>query len=468
MLNSLKVTILFLFFCISSITVFGQKGHFSDPNYSPNDYDIVDGLRKKKAAKLKASGDTVTTKPKDKKVYTIVLPVVAYNPFTGLILGVGGIGSFRLGADPEKTRLSSVVPSYTWTTNNQNIVRINSSLYTNEEKYYIFNSITWSVSPQVTYGVGGNTQEQWSTQVSPSVFKFVLRGYKKVKKDFFVGVNFNYDQKYKLVDDSAEGMRDIINNGKNDGQTADQVQSAIDTKYGDNKYDTFWEQNNVDQNGFASDYNADKPTNELQQNYYPTPFGYHPYGTQERYIYSGIGINLLYDSRDNINTPFKGSYANLIVNTYQDWLGSTYNSTSIYADLRHYVNLNKNYTQILAFWGLANLTFGDTPYLNLPRIGGDDWYSSGRGYTAGRYLGEKLLYLEAEYRVNLYKWFGMTAFVNAHTVSELNGEFSYVNPGGGLGFRFQVIKKSRSTINFDYGVGKDGSSGAYMRFISAF
>ena len=106
--------------------------------------------------------------------------------------------------------------------------------------------------------------------------------------------------------------------------------------------------------------------------------------------------------------------------------------------------------------------------MNLPRIGGDDWFSSGRGYTAGSYAGEKLLYLEAEYRVNIYKWFGMTAFANAHTVTEPEGGFEYINPGAGLGFRFQVIKKSRSTINFDYGVGKDGSSGLYMRFISAF
>ena len=230
----------------------------------------------------------------------------------------------------------------------------------------------------------------------------------------------------------------------------------------------FWEEKNVSHDGFINDYNNNSSAAELQQKYYPTPFGYYPYGTQNKYTYSGLGVNILYDSRDNINTPLKGNYANLIINTYPEWFGSTYNSSNIYVDLRHYFGLNKNLTQTLGIWALSNLTFGDVPYTSLPRIGGDDWFASGRGYTAGRYTGGNLLYLEAEYRVNIYKWFGMTTFLNATSVTEQDGQLKYVNPGAGIGFRAQVIKASRSTINFDYGVGMDGSSGIYMRFISAF
>jgi gas vesicle protein len=432
-----------------------------------DNHDIFDGIRKNKLKKLKASGDTLPKVKKEKKTATLVLPVVGYNPFTGVILGAAGISSFKLG-NPETTRLSSFVPSYTWTTNNQNVFRANSSLFTKNDNYYIFNSLLWSISPQTTYGVGANTSEDWETEINPSTIKFVLRGYKKVIKNLYVGLNIHYDNKYGLEDNTADEIQDIITNGKSTNKSAQTVQNEIDEKYGKEKLNPFW-QENIDQTGFANDYLNGTNVANLQQKYYTTPFGIEPNGTKEgESVYSGFGLNVLYDSRDNINTPYKGTYANFILNTFKDWTGSSYNSSLLYMDLRHYVKLTDNYTQILGFWGLANLTFGDVPYLNLPRIGGDDWFASGRGYTAGRYLGEKLLYLETEYRVNVYKWFGVNLFANAHTVSEKSGDFDYINPGYGVGLTFRAIKQSRSTINLDYGAGKDGSSGLYMRFISAF
>ncbi len=123
---------------------------------------------------------------------------------------------------------------------------------------------------------------------------------------------------------------------------------------------------------------------------------------------------------------------------------------------------------ILGFWGLANITWGDVPYSNLPRIGGDDWYASGRGYTAGRFIGPGLAYLEAEYRINIKNWFGLTTFINVTSVMEENRSFKYVNPAGGIGLRIKALKKSRANICLDYGIGADGSSGLYMRFIEAF
>jgi len=445
-----------------------QKGHFKDSTYSMDDYDIFDGLRRAKAKKMAAEGDTIKKAKKQKKTYTMALPVVAYNPFTGLVLGIAGISSFRLG-DEETTRLSSVVPSYTWTTNNQNIFRVNSSIYTNNEDYYIFNSMIWSVSPQATYGVGGNTKNEWATSVEPSTIGITLRGYKKIAKNFYVGINYKLDRKYELVDQTAQKMQGVINDGRSSGQTAQEVQTTLENEFGTDRYDSFWEEYSISQDGFGNDYNNNVDAGTLQQEYFTTPFGYYPYGTTDGgYTYSGMGINALYDSRDNINTPYQGSYANLIVNLYPEWLGSSTESSQIYMDLRHYFKLKPNATQILAVWALANLTFGETPYVSLPRIGGDDWFASGRGYTAGRYVGEKLLYFEAEYRMNVYKWFGINLFANATTVSELEGGFEYLNPGYGIGFTLRAIKKSRSTINLDLGRGKDGSSGVYMRFISAF
>lgn len=48
------------------------------------------------------------------------------------------------------------------------------------------------------------------------------------------------------------------------------------------------------------------------------------------------------------------------------------------------------------------------------------------------------------------------------------GEFKYVNPGYGIGFRFKFNKRSRTAIALDLGWGKDDSQGIYMRLVDAF
>jgi len=204
------LNLILILLLLSSSYTFAQKGHFKDTTYPMDNYDIFDGLRRAKAKKMQESGDTIKKVKKQKKTYTMALPVIGYNPFTGVIIGVAGISSFRLG-DPKTTRLSSVVPSYTYTTNKQNVFRMNSSIYTKDEDYYIFNSLLWSVAPQITYGVGGNTSSDWTTEITPSTFAFTLRGYKKIAQNFYVGLNYKIDYKYALEDKTAEAMQNVIN-----------------------------------------------------------------------------------------------------------------------------------------------------------------------------------------------------------------------------------------------------------------
>ena len=448
---------------IYSLDIAAQS-RWNDSTYSPDNFDIFNKAQKNKEEKKLSTGDTTTKK--EKNVYTIVLPVIGYNPFTGFILGVAGTSSFKLGPDKNKTRLSSIVPSYTWTTNNISAFRVNSSLFTNDDQYYIFNSILLSSAPQNTYGVGGNTPEAWETSIKPSTAKIVLRGYKRVYKQLFLGLNINYDNKYYIENVTAADMQELIDQGRSSGKEASAVQQELNAEFGN--FDSYWNEQGISQDGFQGDYQNDRSSKELQKTYYSTPFDEYSFGTTGSYVYSGLGINVLWDSRDNINSSYKGSYINFLFNTYPEWFGSTYESTQMYLDVRKFFPLKKNNTMILGIWGLANITWGDVPYSNLPRIGGDDWYASGRGYTAGRFIGPGLAYLEAEYRINIKNWFGLTTFINVTSVMEENRSFKYVNPAGGIGFRIKALKKSRANICLDYGIGADGSSGLYMRFIEAF
>lgn len=459
-----------LLVCLMCVNIsFAQTDSTSTSTYNPDDYDIFDGLRRKKIEKMKAEGTYEAyleeqQNKKEKNLYVIGAPFVGYNPFLGVAIGVGGNASFRLG-DKSNTRLSNFVPLYTWTTNRQQIARVNSTIYTNEDKFYLFSSLFWSISPQLTYGLGTNSPEDWQTAIEPYTLKAIFRGYKKVKKDLYIGLNYQLDYKYKLVNSTGVDMQEIIANGQSNDQSAADVQAQMQSEYG--RFDSYWDYREIDQSGFEQDYPTSSPE-ELQKKYYSTPFDDYEYGTTDSYVYSALGANFLYDSRDNVNCAYEGYYANLLVNFNNKAFGADYNSTNIYLDLRHYFKLRPDNRQILAVWGLANLNFGETPYLNLSRIGGDDWYASGRGYTAARYIGEQLLYLEAEYRVNMYKWFGMTFFANTTTTTGDDGKFQGMAPGAGIGLRIKAMKASRTNICLDLGVGKEGSTGFYARFIEAF
>ncbi|MDC1105558.1 BamA/TamA family outer membrane protein [Prolixibacteraceae bacterium] len=458
-------------FLISIIAIFfvdvalGQVDKWSDPKLNPDNFTLLDGVKRKKIEKLKAEGreDEILKREqaaKDKKVYSVFLPVVAYNPFTNLILGVGGNLSTKFG-DTSTTRFSNFVPSYTYTLNKQQTFRLNSNIYTNNNDYYMFSSIMWAVAPQNTFGIGGDNPKEWENIVEPSTMKILVRAYKKVKDNIYIGINYSLDWKYDLEDQDAIDIQEIIRNNT----TASEATSAIDQEYGDG-LSNFWESEGIDYSDFNSNYNPEN-AEMLQKQYYYTPFGAYDTGNVGSNVASGIGVNFLLDSRDNVNSTYKGAYVNIAYTYYAKWLGSTTDFHSLLIDGRYHIPLTENNRQVLAFWGMANLTFGDVPYFSLPRIGGDDWFASGRGYTAGRYVGDKLLYVEAEYRINIKKWFGMTGFFNAHSVTERNGGFKYISPGAGIGFRARVLE-SRTDINMDLGYGKDSSTGIYLRFTQAF
>ena len=59
----------------------------------------------------------------------------------------------------------------------------------------------------------------------------------------------------------------------------------------------------------------------------------------------------------------------------------------------------------------------------------------------------------------------MVAFVNLTTVSDKqSGQslFDDVAPGGGVGLRVSMNKRSRTNICIDVGVGRQGSKGLYL------
>jgi len=202
---------------------------------------------------------------------------------------------------------------------------------------------------------------------------------------------------------------------------------------------------------------------------------------------SGIGLQLLYDTRDYVLNPLKGTFIELTNLHFMKWLGSEYVFHSFRLDARHYINPVLNHT--LALRGVANFRFSDNPIplRGLSRIGGRDFV---RGYFQGTYQDNHLAAFELEYRLpfwregsesklwQVWKRLGLAAFVSgAQVFPELNGfGFNRFNVAVGGGLRILFNEKTRVNLRIDYAVAlrnnSDGpgrrQSGLYFYLAEAF
>ncbi len=110
---------------------------------------------------------------------------------------------------------------------------------------------------------------------------------------------------------------------------------------------------------------------------------------------------------------------------------------------------------------------GEQPYLTLMALGEDQKGRSGRGYIAGRYRGEDIMYGEIEYRFPISpcsQILGGVVFINATTTTNQTTQvhlFDYVRPSFGVGLRAMFNKYMRLNINLDFGFGYK-SKGLYF------
>jgi outer membrane protein assembly factor BamA len=199
---------------------------------------------------------------------------------------------------------------------------------------------------------------------------------------------------------------------------------------------------------------------------YSTLYGFDP----KEYILSGISVNFLYDSRDNMVNPYSGRYAFANLRMNPEFLGSTKSSSLLWLEYRDYLHLSKTRQRhLIGFWTYAWFqTSGTLPYMDLPGVGWDQFGRSGRAYTQGRFRGQDLIYNELEYRVPLQRkkeTFGAVVFINGTTATNRDANiklFNYYDIGYGIGLRVMVVKKSRANLSIDYAWGKYGAQGFYF------
>ncbi|MEI8007304.1 MAG: BamA/TamA family outer membrane protein, partial [Bacteroidota bacterium] len=199
--------------------------------------------------------------------------------------------------------------------------------------------------------------------------------------------------------------------------------------------------------------------------------GFNPTG----YVSSGLSLNFVYDTRDNLINPYKGYYVTVNYRVNQTWLGSTKDGSQLWVEFRTYVGLEKKMPRhLLAFWLYGGFQVsGEIPYFDLWATGFDQMNSSGRGYIQGRWRGENLVYGEMEYRFPISRCsqvLGGVIFTNVSTASSRDQGvplFKFLRPAAGFGLRIMASKKSRTNIVIDFTIGEQ-MPGLYFSAQEAF
>ncbi len=176
----------------------------------------------------------------------------------------------------------------------------------------------------------------------------------------------------------------------------------------------------------------------------------------------GVGALVEYDSRDNLNNAFHGTYLRLEQHFSPRFLGNkyAYSSTSFHAS--HYSPLWKG--AILATTADCRFTYGNTPWGLLSTFGGS---SSMRGYFEGRFRDKSVITACAELRQHVLGRSGVAIWGGAGTVFS---RFSQINsrrilPNYGLGYRWEF--KQRVNVRLDLGFGR-GTTGFIFSINEAF
>lgn len=193
---------------------------------------------------------------------------------------------------------------------------------------------------------------------------------------------------------------------------------------------------------------------------------------KKKTVSSGLSLNLIYDSRKNINYPQNASYASLSYRSNATFLGSDHNWQSAQLEFRKYISLPANSDNVLGFWNLNWFTFGkEIPYFDFPSTGWDSYSNTGRGYIQGRLRGPGMIYLETEYRFRITRngLLGGVVFVNGESISDWPSKrFETVLPGTGFGLRIKINKLSGASLSVDYGFGTEGSQGLFFNIGEVF
>jgi outer membrane protein assembly factor BamA len=176
----------------------------------------------------------------------------------------------------------------------------------------------------------------------------------------------------------------------------------------------------------------------------------------------GMGIQAVWDSRDNLFFPNDGKYSSLKILSYP--MGD-FNFYTFEMDVRNYTSFSEDH--VLAGQAFFTASGGDIPFYKIPSMGGQNRM---RGYYYGRYRDNVYFTIQLEYRQYFWWRLGYVLFGGVGGVADSPDKlkidelkFSY-----GAGLRFLFNEEQKVNIRMDFGIGRNGSTGIYFGIEEAF
>jgi hypothetical protein len=183
------------------------------------------------------------------------------------------------------------------------------------------------------------------------------------------------------------------------------------------------------------------------------------------YFMWGIGLQFMYDSRDNIFYPQKFSnFLKFNATTYSKQLGSSYSFTGINFDFRQYIPTWLG--QVLAWQVKFETALGDElPFQMLPTVGGSD---NIRGIRERKFIDNTMFEFQVEYRIPIWWRLKAAVFCSVGDVFDIYNP-SIVKPkvGYGVGLRCR-LNDARVHLRVDVAGNNYGEWKFYITATEAF
>jgi hypothetical protein len=337
-----------------------------------------------------------------------ILPTFSYNPVYGAAFGLMATGAGQRGST--LARFSSLSISGNISTTGQVQAQVRGDVFSTSGTYLTKADFRYLDTERSTWGLGPIAEDQEEYPMSFTLYRAYATLYRVVSGPVFVGLGYHYDEFTDIVDQRA-------------------------------------------QQGEA------------------TPFTTYSRGAVSRTVASGLSVNLLGDTRDNLVNASSGYYLSMSLRNYMETMGSDANWQELWAEMRVYPHVPKRGRNVLAFWLYSWFSFGPAPYLNQPSNGWDTYGRGARGYLQGRIRGPNQVYLETEYRVGLSRdglWGAVVFFNLTCTTNPDTQTFGRADAGVGAGLRMKFNKHANTNLTIDHGWGRDGSKGFFLGMSEVF
>lgn len=181
---------------------------------------------------------------------------------------------------------------------------------------------------------------------------------------------------------------------------------------------------------------------------------------------NGIGIALVFDTRDNVLYPRRGWFLRTRWIGYAEWIGSRDNFSTLTIDGRRYIPVGtESLVAMQAYWSAA---WSDAPFHKLPAVGGTRLCRAiPHNY---KYVDNYAWLLQAELRFPIVWRIGATTFAGAGNVSHdiVDKIFDDTHLMAGLGLRFKVFKDKGLNLRLDGGITSRGDHAVYFNIREAF